>query len=132
VKVIVEDRKGSCTVQEVLLARQLYGGANEGGFSSQYPYVLRCPEKLCALKAFLAKKYCALPCFYVGGCDCQELFVLIGERFSRIQVPSPSAICWPQFDVAMVELCPVRKHERHHLVKKGLAKIDLQGIEPTV
>ncbi|KCZ81949.1 hypothetical protein H312_00592 [Anncaliia algerae PRA339] len=121
VKVKVTENKLEKDVKFVELSRNIKYGSER---NCEFPDFLRCPEVLAGFAKYLASRACAKPCFYVGGRDCNELFVELNCEFFKVAI-SPKTFCCGRIPFHKIKLCPVYGTELHHLIKKGLAGVNL-------
>ncbi|RVD90794.1 spore wall and anchoring disk complex protein [Tubulinosema ratisbonensis] len=120
VKVKVTEHMDTKDVKFVELSRHIKNNSKD----CKFPDFLRCPEVLAKYAAYLAKRCSTKPCFYIGGEHCNQLFVQMHCEFYRVAI-SPKDFCCCRIPFHKIRLCSVFGAELRHLVKKGLASVNL-------
>lgn len=120
VKVKVTEHMDTKDVKFVELSRNIKNDSKD----CKFPDFLRCPEVLAKYAAYLAKRCSAKPCFYIGGEHCNQLFVEMHCEFYRVAI-HPKDFCCCRIPFHKIRLCSVFGAELRHLIKKGLANVNL-------
>jgi len=93
---------------------------------SVYPSILTSPEKLAKIFWCVCKKFGGVSCLYVGGKDCEELFVYARCHLYRITLSSRDH-CKDRLHCRSLCYTKLSKREVEKVIRLGLSMIVLEG-----